>query len=129
MAVIESRRKIGIFCHGGTQNLGDEALFAAVIQNVRLRMHSAEIIGFTINPVDSQRRHGLACFPIRQAGKIASSPVLDSSPASSGASDPSPSTLAKLKEFCGWFLRSVIRLARSPRFSENRGFSFSLTAA
>jgi polysaccharide pyruvyl transferase WcaK-like protein len=65
MAVSEARRKIGIFSHGGTKNLGDEALFAAVIQNVRMRIPDAEIIGFTINPDDTGARHGVPCFPIR----------------------------------------------------------------
>jgi len=45
--------RIGVFSHGGTKNLGDEALFAAVIQNVRLRVRAADIIGFTINPDDT----------------------------------------------------------------------------
>ena len=37
MKVSEPTRKIGVFSHGGTKNLGDEALLAAVIQNVRIR--------------------------------------------------------------------------------------------
>jgi polysaccharide pyruvyl transferase WcaK-like protein len=63
------QRKIGVFSHGGTKNLGDEALLAAVIQNVRLRLPDAEVIGFTINPADTRQRHGIACFPIRRLEK------------------------------------------------------------
>jgi len=66
MAVSEFRRKIGIFSHGGTKNLGDEALFAAVIQNVRSRIPDAELIGFTIDPADTRERHAISCFPIRR---------------------------------------------------------------
>ncbi len=70
MAFVESSRKIGVFSHGGTKNLGDEALFSAVIQNVRLRVSDAEVIGFTINPDDTRERHGIRCFPIRRREKI-----------------------------------------------------------
>lgn len=62
-------RKIGVFNHAGTKNLGDEALLAALIQNVRQRMPDAEIVGFTINPDDTRYRHGIPCFPIRRVPK------------------------------------------------------------
>ncbi len=91
MAIGESRKRIGVFCPCGQQNLGDEAIFAAVIQNVHSRLPSAEIIGFTINPADSEMRHGLRCFPIRDFGKSKSSLV---SPSQSSDS------LSKLKRFC-----------------------------
>ncbi len=102
MATGESCRRIGVFCHCGQQNLGDEAIFAAVIQNVHSRLPSAEIIGFTINPADSEMRHGLRCFPIRHFAKTKSSLASASSPASSGASESSQScdSLSKLKRFC-----------------------------
>jgi polysaccharide pyruvyl transferase WcaK-like protein len=91
MAIGESRKRIGIFLPCGQQNLGDEAIFAAVIQNVHSRLPSAEIIGFTINPADSEMRHGLRCFPIRDFGKSKSSLV---SPSQSSDS------LSKLNRFC-----------------------------
>lgn len=62
-------RKIGVFSHGGTKNLGDEALLAAVVQNVRLRVPNVHVIGFTINPDDTRERHKIDCFPIRRTGK------------------------------------------------------------
>jgi polysaccharide pyruvyl transferase WcaK-like protein len=83
MSAVETGRKIGVFSHGGTKNLGDEALLAAVVQNVRLRVPGAEVIGFTINPEDTRARHGIPCFPIRRTGKS----TLSQSPAS-----PSPSS-------------------------------------
>jgi polysaccharide pyruvyl transferase WcaK-like protein len=99
MATSESRRRIGVFCHCGQQNLGDEAIFAAVIQNVHSRLPSAEIIGFTINPTDSEMRHGLRCFPIRHLGKTKSSLASASLPASSESSQSS-NWFFKLKRFC-----------------------------
>ena len=62
----EAQKRIGVFSHGGTKNLGDEALLAAVIQNVRLRLPSSQVIGFTINPQDTKSRHGIPAFPIRR---------------------------------------------------------------
>src|SRR5580692_8203899 len=59
-------KKIGIFGHVGTQNLGDETIIAAVIQNIRLRYPDAEIRAFTFNPEDTNLRHGIASFPIRR---------------------------------------------------------------
>jgi len=65
MAASETHKKIGVFSHGGTKNLGDEALLATVIQNARLRVPGAEVVGFTINPHDTRERHKIPCFPIR----------------------------------------------------------------
>ncbi len=59
-------KKIGIFGHVGTQNLGDETIIAAVIQNIRLRFPDAQICAFTFNPEDTTRRHGIAAYPIRR---------------------------------------------------------------
>lgn len=64
MPLSKTQRRIGIFSHGGLKNLGDEALFAAVIQNVQLRVPDAQIIGFTANPEDTELRHGIPTFPI-----------------------------------------------------------------
>ena len=50
----------------GNQNLGDEALMAAVIQNVRRRYPHAELRGFTRNPRDTEQRHRIPAFPIRR---------------------------------------------------------------
>src|SRR5215831_13464369 len=68
------KKKIGVFSHGGTKNLGDEALLAAVIQNVKRRIPAADVIAFTINPVDTQQRHGVSAFPIRRFNPPAPQP-------------------------------------------------------
>ncbi len=98
MAPSESRRTIGVFSHGGTKNLGDEALIAAVIQNVRLRVPGAEVIGFTINPRDTRERHGITCFPIRRINDSSSSgPPPSSVPSGSGpGQSPRTSRLKRL---------------------------------
>jgi polysaccharide pyruvyl transferase WcaK-like protein len=104
----EVQKRIGVFSHGGTKNLGDEALLAAVVQNVRLRAPNAQIIGFTINPQDTQSRHGIPAYPIRQFSPAllvkdtgASEPTLVSA-AAPGQAIPARSGLkAKLKSIPG----------------------------
>jgi len=66
MAGSRSIKKIGILGHVGNKNLGDEAILAAVIQNVKRRYPGAEIYGFTLNPEDTKARHGITAFPIRK---------------------------------------------------------------
>jgi polysaccharide pyruvyl transferase WcaK-like protein len=66
MKKISSPKKIGIFGHVGTQNLGDEIIIAAVLQNIRRRYPEAQIRAFTFNPDDTHARHGILAFPIRR---------------------------------------------------------------
>lgn len=98
MTAPESRRKIGVFSHAGTKNLGDEALMAAVIQNVRARVPNLEILGFTINPQDTQQRHGIPSFPIRRLDD----PVPESASAESRTSAPSTSAPETASSARGW---------------------------
>ena len=66
----EGVHRIGILGHVGTQNLGDEAILAAVIQNLRARLPDVEIDCFTARPEDTELRHGVRAFPVRRlAGK------------------------------------------------------------
>jgi polysaccharide pyruvyl transferase WcaK-like protein len=104
----EVQKRIGVFSHGGTKNLGDEALLAAVVQNVRLRAPNSQIIGFTINPQDTQSRHGIPAYPIRQFSPAlpvkdtgASEPTLVSAPAPGQAMPARPGLKAKLKSIPG----------------------------
>jgi polysaccharide pyruvyl transferase WcaK-like protein len=62
-------RKIGILGHVGNENLGDEAIIAAVIQNIKCRDPYAQIYGFTSNPEDTEKRHKIAAFPVRRINK------------------------------------------------------------
>lgn len=64
-----SVKRIGIFGHVGNENLGDEAIIAAVIQNIRHRYPDVEIYGFSINPTDTLKRHKVATSPIRRIRK------------------------------------------------------------
>ncbi len=60
---------IGIFGHYGNENLGDEAIIQAVIEQTRRRLPEARIVGFSINPAETSERHGIPAFPIRHGLK------------------------------------------------------------
>jgi len=64
--------KIGILGHVGNGNLGDEAIVASLIQNIRRRCPTAEIHAFTSNPQDTRERHRIAAFPVRRPITVAS---------------------------------------------------------
>ena len=57
-------RRIGILGHFGTENLGDEAVIAGVLHQIRDRYPDAEIIAFTGHPDDARQRHGITSFPL-----------------------------------------------------------------
>ncbi|MHB8534196.1 MAG: polysaccharide pyruvyl transferase family protein [Sulfuricaulis sp.] len=68
-------KRIGVFGHVGNGNLGDEAIFSVVIQNIKNRYPRAEICCFTINPEDTRERHKVAAFPIRRLDKTSARPA------------------------------------------------------
>jgi polysaccharide pyruvyl transferase WcaK-like protein len=90
----------------GKGNLGDEALLASAIQNVRLRVPDAEILALTGNPGDTRTRHGV------DAISTGAGPAL----AAGGRSGPAPpkngSLRSGLKRIPG--LPAVVRIARAP---------------
>ena len=64
--VAKLSRRIGLLHHMGGGNLGDDGTFEAVIQNIKSRWPEAAMIGLSMNPDDTRRRHGLPSYPIRQ---------------------------------------------------------------
>lgn len=57
-------KKIGLIGPWGCGNLGDAAIQKAMIQNVRQYYPDAQIYGFSINPQDTEDRHGIPSFPM-----------------------------------------------------------------
>jgi len=57
---------IGVFGHYGGRNLGDEAIIEAVVQNIRLRLSNAKIIGFSRDPEDTAARYDITAYSIRK---------------------------------------------------------------
>lgn len=59
--------RIGLLEHCGSGNLGDDATVTTVIQQINSRWPAASIVGLSLDPKDSERRHGIPCFAIRQS--------------------------------------------------------------
>ena len=51
--------KIGVFGHYGNQNLGDEAITTATIQNIQRHFPHAEVVGLSVKPDDTAKRYGI----------------------------------------------------------------------
>ncbi|GAB4466211.1 MAG: polysaccharide pyruvyl transferase family protein [Burkholderiaceae bacterium] len=60
---------VGILGHYGNENLGDEAIIAALIARIRAERSDTDIRCFSIHPRDSSLRYGVTAYPIRIAGE------------------------------------------------------------
>src|SRR5262249_26211113 len=58
----------GLLDHVGGGNLGDDATLDAVAGNIKRRWPNAEIVAFSMNPDDTETRHGIRSHPIRRKG-------------------------------------------------------------
>ena len=63
---VRSNPKVGILDHLGGGNLGDDATFATILQQVKSRWPAADVIGFSMAPADTRARHGVTAYPIRR---------------------------------------------------------------
>lgn len=66
-AALPNSCRIGLLEHCGTGNLGDDATVTTVLQQINSRWPAASVVGLSLDPEDSERRHGIPCFPIRQS--------------------------------------------------------------
>lgn len=57
-------RRIGLISPYSGGNLGNAAIISAAIANIRKRIPGVGIIGITLNPDDTRRRHGIEAFPL-----------------------------------------------------------------
>ena len=64
----QAETKIGLLHHVGGGNLGDDATLEAVAGNIRRRWPKAEIVAFSMNPDDTETRHGIMSHPIQRKG-------------------------------------------------------------
>jgi polysaccharide pyruvyl transferase WcaK-like protein len=62
----QTSKNIGLLDHLGHGNLGDDATLDAVMQNIKSRCPTAAIIGLSLNPSDTYKRHGIPSYPIRR---------------------------------------------------------------
>jgi len=56
--------RIGLLDHMGYGNLGDAATQDALIANIRARLPDASIVGFSLNPNDTRKRHSIDSYSI-----------------------------------------------------------------
>jgi polysaccharide pyruvyl transferase WcaK-like protein len=62
---------VGVFGHYGNRNLGDEAIVAATIYQLRRRIDGVEIVCFSLRPNDTANRHGVETFSVRYLPQFA----------------------------------------------------------
>jgi polysaccharide pyruvyl transferase WcaK-like protein len=55
---------VGLLSPCGWGNLGDAAIMAATIEQIRARQLNSRVIAFTLNPADTEQRHHIEAFPI-----------------------------------------------------------------
>ena len=56
--------KIGLLDHMGYGNLGDAAIQDVVIDGIKKRLPDCQLIGFSLIPEDTEKRHGIPCYPV-----------------------------------------------------------------
>jgi polysaccharide pyruvyl transferase WcaK-like protein len=66
--VMRADAKIGLLHHVGGGNLGDGATLEAVAGNIKQRWPNAEIVAFSMNPDDTDRKHGIKSYALRRNG-------------------------------------------------------------
>jgi polysaccharide pyruvyl transferase WcaK-like protein len=59
-------KRIGLLDHMGGGNLGDDSTQTAVMSNIRRRWPDAIMVGFSMNPADTEARHAIPAYPIRR---------------------------------------------------------------
>lgn len=59
-------KKIGLLNHMGGGNLGDDATQTVAMDNIKKRCPESVMFGFSMNPSDTQTRHGIPSYPIRR---------------------------------------------------------------
>jgi len=64
----QAATKVGLLNHVGGGNLGDDATLEAVARNIKRRWPNAEIVAFSMNPDDTETRHGIVSHPIQRKG-------------------------------------------------------------
>jgi polysaccharide pyruvyl transferase WcaK-like protein len=57
-------RRVWLINPCGMGNLGDAAIVAAAIDNIRRRVRGVDVRGITINPADTKDRHGISSMPL-----------------------------------------------------------------
>lgn len=102
-------RMIGLMDHMGAGNLGDDTTQTAVLQNIRKRWPDAVVCAFTMNPPDTEARHGIRAYPLRRRTWARPGEALDAAAdAAAGPAEPQRRPVAR------WFRRAAAKLTAKP---------------
>jgi polysaccharide pyruvyl transferase WcaK-like protein len=115
-ATTASAQKIGLLQHVGHGNLGDDATVASVMHNIKSRWPHARIVGLTLNPSDTEKRHGIKSYAIRRDCKLP--------PVPSASERGSESTVLRLKAALRRYrvLNLVLRSVKAATIRAPRAF-------
>ena len=72
---------IALLDHLGQGNLGDDATLDAVMHNIKSRWPHSRIIGLSLNPIDTKKRHGITSYAIRRDCRLPPSTAADNTKA------------------------------------------------
>ena len=73
----DARPTVAIWGHYHGHNLGDDIVVAAIAQNLRDRVVDMDLVGISLDPADTRRRHGIPALPLRwTAEKVASTDAI-----------------------------------------------------
>lgn len=108
---------IGILDHMGYGNLGDAATQDVVIANIRKRLPDARLVGFSFAPPDTEKRHGIPCYPIQWWCPVAEKTETTGTSVATRAGLKSrlKSALKKNRSLYSWAI-PVLNLARETAF-------------
>jgi polysaccharide pyruvyl transferase WcaK-like protein len=88
-------RRIGILGYYGANNLGDETVVAILIKRIREYYPNAELVGFSLNPANTARRHAIKAYSLRLQNEAS---FVHRTPSNSTA-DVKPTFVTKLTQF------------------------------
>ena len=86
--------RIGIVGYFSGNNLGDDTVVAILTHKIREYYPKAEIVGFSLDPADTARRHGIKAFPLTLHCELS----LARRPAPVSRVDAKPDLFVRLKQ-------------------------------
>jgi polysaccharide pyruvyl transferase WcaK-like protein len=115
--MVRGPKKIGLLDHMGGGNLGDDTTQTAVMDNIKRRWPDSVICGFSMNPPDTQSRHGIPAYAIRRKTWIT---PCQSKNSEAGFKDRVKSALSEHRIFLGILrtINDVVIRIRGALFSE-----------
>ena len=106
------RARIGLLHHIGGGNLGDDATMDVVMRNIKQRWPHAAITAFSMNPDDTEKRHGIPAYRV----STKTWPFGYKPPSTEATLKETVKTLASRYKFVFYLLRTIYALTiRMPR--------------